>query len=50
VKTYNRDPEEILTRGKRIDAITPELLREAFRKYFPADRMTIVTLLPAPTQ
>ena len=50
VKTYNRDPEEILTRAKRIDAITPELLREAFRTYFPADRMTIVTLLPTPTQ
>jgi zinc protease len=49
VKTYDRDPGEILTRGTRIDAITPPVLQETFRKYFPADRMTIVTLLPSPT-
>jgi len=49
VKTYDRDPGEILTRAKRIDAVTPQLLRETFRKYFPDDRMTIVTLLPAET-
>jgi zinc protease len=48
VKIYNRDPGEILTRGKRIDAITPQVLQEAFQKYFPADRMTIVTLVPSP--
>jgi zinc protease len=50
VKTYDRSPGEILTRGARIDAITPQVLQETFRKYFPADRMTIVTLVPTPTQ
>jgi predicted Zn-dependent peptidase len=34
-------------RSQRIDAVTPQLLQEAFRKYFPADRSTIVTLAPA---
>jgi zinc protease len=49
VKTYDRDPSEILSRPKRIDAITPQVLQETFRKYFPSDRSTIVTLVPAPT-
>ncbi len=48
VKTYDRDPGEILTRSKRIDAVTPQLLQEVFKKYFPADRSTVVTLVPAP--
>jgi zinc protease len=50
IQTYNRDPGEILTRPKRIDAITPQVLQDAFKKYFPSDRMTIVTLVPAATQ
>ena len=50
VKTYDRDPGEILTRVKRIDAVTPQLLREVFKKYFPADRSTVVTLVPAPAK
>jgi zinc protease len=50
VKTYDRDPSEILTRVKRIDAVTPQLLQEVFKKYFPADRSTVVTLVPAQTQ
>jgi hypothetical protein len=33
----------------RIDAITPQLLQETFKKYFPSDRSTVVTLVPAPT-
>jgi zinc protease len=45
-----RDPEEILTRPARIDAVTPASLQETFRRYFPLDRHTIVTLLPARTQ
>src|SRR5262249_19330295 len=49
VQTYNRDPGEILTREKRIDAVTPQVLQDTFKKYFPADRMTIVTLVPAAT-
>jgi zinc protease len=50
IKTYNRDPGEILTRGKRIDAVTPQVLQEVFKQYFPADRSTVVTLMPTPTQ
>ena len=46
VKTYGRDPGEILTRGTRIDAVTPQVLQEVFKKYFPADRSTVVTLVP----
>ena len=49
MKTYDRDPGEILTRGTRIDAITPQVLQAVFLKYFPADRMTIVKLVPAAT-
>ena len=47
IQVYDRDPGEILTRPKRIDAVTPPVLQETFRKYFPSDRMTIVTLVPA---
>ena len=47
IQAYDRDPAEILTRPKRIDAVTPQVLQETFKKYFPADRMTIVTLVPA---
>ena len=47
VQTYDRDPGEILTRPKRIDAVTPQVLQDTFKKYFPAERMTIVTLVPA---
>ena len=50
IKMYDRDPGEILTRNKRIDALTPPGLQDVFRKYFPADRSTVVTLVPAPTQ
>jgi zinc protease len=48
VYTYERDPHEILTRTQRIDSITPQVLQAVFRKYFPTDRSTIVTLVPAP--
>ncbi len=47
IKTYGRDPGEILTRGTRIDAVTPQVLQEVFKQYFPADRSTVVTLMPA---
>src|SRR6185295_20171295 len=50
IKMFDRDPGEILTRGKRIDAVTPQVLQDVFRKYFPADRSTVVTLVPAATQ
>jgi zinc protease len=47
VKMYDRDPREILTRNQRIDAITPQVLQDVFKRYFPADRSTVVTLVPA---
>jgi len=48
IRTFGRDPGEILTRGTRIDAVTPQALQDVFKKYFPADRSTVVTLVPAP--
>jgi zinc protease len=47
VSTYNRNPSEILTREQRINAITPEVLQQVFKQYFPLDRSTTITLLPA---
>src|SRR5262249_44839134 len=47
VPTFGRDPKEILTRGARIDAVTSKTLQEVFRKSFPIERYTVVTLLPA---
>ena len=44
------NPEEILKRGQRIDAVTPQTLQDIFKKYFPAERSTVVTLMPATTQ
>jgi zinc protease len=44
------NPGEILTRRERIDAVTPSVLKDAFVKYFPLDRYTVVTLLPEKTQ
>ena len=49
VKTYNRDPGEILTRVQRIEAVTPQVLQDVFKQYFPADRSTVVTLVPTPS-
>jgi zinc protease len=47
VHMLGRDPGEILTRNERIDALTPQILQEVFRQYFPLNRSTIVTLVPA---
>ena len=44
------NPEEILERGARIDAVTPQTLQDVFKTYFPAERSTVVTLMPAATQ
>ena len=41
------DPAEILRRNDRIDAVTPQVLQDMFKRYFPFDRSTIVTLVPA---
>ena len=48
--TLAANPEEILKRGQRIDAVTPQTLQDVFQKYFPAERSTVVTLMPAATQ
>jgi zinc protease len=45
-KLLGRDPGLILTREQRINAITAQNLHEMFKKYFPMDRYTVVTLLP----
>ena len=41
-----RDPEAILTRLDRIEALSPDVLQQAFREYLPLDRYTVVTLMP----
>jgi zinc protease len=43
----DRDPVLMLHREDRIDAVTRDGLREMFRAYFPLDRYTILTFLPA---
>jgi zinc protease len=43
------DPAEILARPQRIAAVTPDVLRDVFRQYFPLDRHTVVTLVPGST-
>jgi len=40
------NPGDIATRAARIDAVTPAVVQETFKKYFPLDRYTVVTLLP----
>ena len=46
-KLLARDPLLILKREDRIAALTPRSIQDAFIKYFPLDRYTVVTLLPA---
>ena len=41
-----RDPGEILTRPSRIEALTPTVLQDTFKQYFPLNRYTVVTLVP----
>jgi zinc protease len=45
-KLLGRDPLLILKREERIDALTRENIQDAFRKYFPTERYTVVTLMP----
>jgi zinc protease len=45
----NRDPKRIALRIERADSLTVENIHAAFKKYFPADRHTIVTLMPEST-
>ncbi|MBI4886542.1 MAG: insulinase family protein [Acidobacteria bacterium] len=41
-----RDPRRIPQRLERTESLTVENIHAAFRKYFPADRYTVVTLMP----
>jgi predicted Zn-dependent peptidase len=43
---YGWDPRGILRRPQRADALTPEILHGIYKKYFPMDRYTVVTLKP----
>jgi zinc protease len=47
VRMWNQDPAIIARRIERIDALTPASVKETFNRYFPAERMTVVTLMPA---
>ena len=40
------DPIGITRREYRIKKLSPEVLHESFKKYFPLDRYTVVTLKP----
>jgi zinc protease len=42
-----RDPAVLGTSAARIDALTPARLKDAFVKYYPMDRYTVATLMPA---
>jgi zinc protease len=46
IRLLDADLSDIVTRNARIETITPEVLQEAFMKYFPFDRQTVVTLVP----
>ena len=37
---------DIINRNERIDSITPQVLQNIFKKDFPFDRYTVVTLMP----
>jgi len=43
------DPIGITRREDRIKKLSPEVLHETFKKYFPLDRYTVVTLKPETT-
>lgn len=40
------DPVSIMRREERIQKLGPQVLHETFKKYFPMDRYTVVTLKP----
>ena len=42
------DPSDIVTRDARIQTLTPAVIRDALIRYFPLDRITVVTLMPEP--
>jgi zinc protease len=53
VHLLGRDPRRIPLRLERTESLTRENVHAAIRRYFPADRYTVVTLMPesgSPTQ
>jgi zinc protease len=46
VHVYGWDPASIIRRPQRADTLTAEMLHGTFKKYFPMDRYTVVTLRP----
>jgi zinc protease len=40
------NPSDVITRNQRIEAVTPAAVQDVFKKYFPLDRYTVVTLVP----
>jgi zinc protease len=46
VNLWKQDPGIIAKRVERINTLTPASVQEAFKKYFPADRRTVITLVP----
>ena len=46
VNMWGQDPAIIAKRIERINTLTPASVKEAFNKYFPSDRQTVVTLVP----
>jgi len=47
VNMWGQDPTIIAKRIDRINALTPAAIKDAFNKYFPTERQTVVTLMPA---
>jgi len=43
-----RDPKRILLRAERAESLSQANVQAALRKYFPAERHTVVTLMPEP--
>jgi zinc protease len=46
VHLLGRDPRRIPQRLERTESLSRENIHAAFRKYFPLDRYTVVTLMP----
>jgi zinc protease len=44
--SLGHDPLTILDRGRRLESLTPDAVRDAARSAFPGDRHTIVSLVP----
>ena len=47
VHMYGWDPAGIVRRSERTERLTPESIKTMFKKYFPIDRYTLVTLKPS---